>query len=266
MNLIKCILTANRCYKTNQTIVPKGIMVHSTGANNTLLRRYVQPLSHNVPGAYDPDRGTLIEMLGVNPNNNAWNRNGIDACVHAFIGKLNDGSIAVAQTLPWDHRGWHAGDGTSGRSANDTHISFEICEDDLGSYNYFKQTKDAAVELTAMLCMQFNLNPLADGVVICHSEGYQRGIASGHSDVLHWWPKYGYTMDDFRKEIKNKIDEEVDDMTYYQTLEDVPSWYKPTIEKLVKDGVLEGTDDKGAINVSRDMCRIFTILDRMGKL
>jgi N-acetylmuramoyl-L-alanine amidase len=31
MNLRKLILTENACYKAGKTIVPKGIMVHSTG-------------------------------------------------------------------------------------------------------------------------------------------------------------------------------------------------------------------------------------------
>lgn len=262
MNLIKCLLTENRCYKTKQTITPKGVMVHSTGANNPMLRRYVQPLSYDVPGAYDPDRETLLQLLGVNRNANAWNRSNVDACVHAFIGKLDDGSIAVAQTLPWNHRGWHAGDGTSGRSANDTHISFEICEDGLYDYNYFKQTKDIAVELTALLCTDYGLDPMADGVIICHNDGYKRGIASAHSDIYNWWPRHYYTMDDFRAEVKKKMEE--DDMIYYETLEDVPKWYKPTIEKLVESGDLQG--ENGKLNISKDMCRIFTVLDRRGKL
>ena len=43
MNLHKLILTNNACYKAGKTIVPKGIMVHSTGANNPWLKRYVGP-------------------------------------------------------------------------------------------------------------------------------------------------------------------------------------------------------------------------------
>ena len=43
MNLKKLILTENECYKTGRKIKPKGIMVHSTGANNPYLRRYVGP-------------------------------------------------------------------------------------------------------------------------------------------------------------------------------------------------------------------------------
>ena len=66
---------------------------------------------------------------------------------------------------------------------------------------YFQATYQAAVELTAYLCRRFNLNPMADGVVLCHSEGYARGIASNHADVMHWWKKFGVDMDDFRADV-----------------------------------------------------------------
>jgi N-acetylmuramoyl-L-alanine amidase len=75
-------------------------MVHSTGANNPNLKRYVQP---------DKDG------IGVNKNSNDWNHPGIDTCVHAFIGKLDDGSIATVQTLPWNMRAWHAGSAVGDR-------------------------------------------------------------------------------------------------------------------------------------------------------
>ncbi len=173
MNLLTCIFTENRCYKTGATIKPKGVMVHSTGANNPNLRRYVQPVSTT------PDRAGLLARLGTNPNGNHWNRAGLSVCVHGFIGKLADGSVAAVQTLPWDRRGWHAGNGSSGRSANDTHISFEICEDGLDDPDYFARAYREAVELTAMLCKQYGLDPLADGVVISHREGCatRRGTA-----------------------------------------------------------------------------------------
>ena len=133
------------------------------------------------------------------------------ACVHAFIGRLADGSIAAYQTLPWTMRGWHCG-GTG----NDTHISFEICEDKLADKGYFRATYQAAVELTAYLCRRFNLNPLADGVVLCHSEGYRRGIASNHADVMHWWKKFGVDMDDFRAAVAAKLRGGEHDLTEQQ--------------------------------------------------
>lgn len=195
MNLRKQLLTNNDCYIKGRTIVPKGVMVHSTAVNNPWLRRYV-----------GPDDG----VLGVNRNNNHWNMPGVGACVHAFIGRLADGSVATYQTLPWTMRGWHCGTGTSGISANNTHISFEICEDGLTDASYFQAVYREAVELTAYLCKEYGLDPLADGVVICHREGYKRGIASNHADVLHWFPKFGKSMDDFRADVAREMKGEND--------------------------------------------------------
>lgn len=194
MNLLKCFLTNNACFQAGEIITPAGVMIHSTGANNPMLRRYVQP------SAEDGNYSLLIEQLGDNPNNNDWNNTTRQVCVHAFVGKLADGSVAVVQTLPWDMRGWHAGSGRLG-SANDTHISFEICEDGLTDRVYFNQVYAEAVQLTAHLCAAYGLDPLADGTVICHSEGYRRGIANNHGDVMHWFPRHGRTMDDFRADV-----------------------------------------------------------------
>ena len=59
MNLRKLILTQNACYQAGKKIKPKGIMVHSTGANNPNLCRYV-----------GPDDG----LLGENRYGNHWNQ------------------------------------------------------------------------------------------------------------------------------------------------------------------------------------------------
>lgn len=270
MNLLTCMLTQNRCYKTGQKIKPKGVMVHSTGANNTNLKRYVQPANN------DPNKNELLNQLGINKNHNDWNRSDLDACVHGFIGKLADGSTAAVQTLPWNHRGWHAGNGTSGKSANDTHISFEICEDGLTDPDYFAAVYKTAVELTAMLCKEFDLDPLADGVVICHSEGYKRGVASGHSDVEHWFPLFGMSMDDFRHDVHEvmclipKPTPKEDNMIYYEYYDDIPEYYRQAVDKAITVNALKGigvdSDGKTIYNVSDDICRTLTILDRMGDL
>ena len=189
MTLYQQILTQNDCYKAGRTIVPKGVMVHSTGANNPRVARYV-------PGN---------DILGWNTGNNDWDRPGLTKCVHAFLGKIADGSIATVQTLPWNHRGWHAGG-----AANNTHIGFEICEDGLTDASYFNAVYQEAVELTAYLCGEYGLDPLADGVVICHQEGYRRGVASNHADVLHWFPIHGKSMDDFRADVAQEMEENKD--------------------------------------------------------
>jgi hypothetical protein len=154
------------------------------------------------------------DVIGRNQYANDWDRTGLNKCVHAFVGKFADGGVGTVQTLPWNRRGWHCGRGKNG-SANDTHISFEICEDGLEDASYFEAVYQEAVELTAYLCKEYNLDPLADGVVICHKEGYQRGVASNHSDVLHWFPKFGKTMDDFRGDVAQKMRGE-QEVTYEQ--------------------------------------------------
>ena len=88
-------MSKNDCYTGGRTIKPKGIMVHSTAAP-----------------------GVMAEAL-----RSQWDKPGVDKAVHAMVDDKG-----VLQTLPWDRRGWHAGTGTSGRSANDTHIAFEVCE------------------------------------------------------------------------------------------------------------------------------------------
>lgn len=215
MNLHKLILTKNECYKRGVPITPVGVMVHSTGANNPNLRRYIQP-----------DDG----LLGTNNAGNHFNQprpGGRKVCVHAFIGKLADGSIATYQTLPWAMRGWHSGTGSKGSANNMGYIGFEICEDGLTDPAYFRKVYREAVELTAYLCKLYKLDPKKDGVIICHSEGHKRGIASNHEDVMHWFPKHGKSMDAFRADVvmemssstNDREKEEGDDMDIKKFLE-----------------------------------------------
>ena len=72
------------------------------------------------------------------------------------------------------------------------------------------------MELTAYLCKRFGLNPLADGVVLCHAEGHRQGIASNHADVLHWWGRYGVSMDNFRRDVAEKMKGGEHDLTEQQ--------------------------------------------------
>jgi len=191
MRLRQRYLTRNDCYRAGRHIQVQGVMVHSTGANNPRVARYV-------PGD---------DEIGRNTGGNHWDRPGVGKCVHAFIGRFADGGVGVVQTLPWDRRGWHAGKGARG-TANNTHIGFEICEDGLDDPVYFQKIYEESVQLTAMLCQQFKLDPLAEGVVICHAEGHQLGIASQHGDVLHWFPKRGKSMDDFRQDVAARLRED----------------------------------------------------------
>ena len=58
--------------------------------------------------------------------------------------------------------------------------------------------------------------------------------------------------------------EKENNMKYFKTIQDVPSYYKTAVQKAVDKGSLQGGD--GALNVSEDLCRTLTVLDRLGKL
>lgn len=185
MEIIQRYLTNNPCYSYNQKINVRGLMLHSVGCS--------QPSGPTWCTIYNKDVG---------------------ACVHGFI-DANDG--VIYQTLPWNHRGWHGGG-----SSNDTHIGVEMCES--GAIRYTsgasfvvndksravadaKRAYKSAVELFAYLCKKYNLNPMASGVIISHSEGYRRGVASNHADPEHYWRGLGlsYTMDGFRRDVNEAM-------------------------------------------------------------
>jgi len=186
MNLIESIMTKNPCYTAGRKITVKGLMLHSVGCPQPKAQVFIKN----------------------------WNRADYkNACVHGFIDGT-DGT--VYQTLPWDRRGWHCASGKKG-SGNNTHIGVEMCEPATIKYTggstftdsnpaktkeVVLRTYQSAVELFAMLCQRYGLDPLQDGVVISHKEGCARGIASNHGDPEHLWSKFGLTMDGFRKDVK----------------------------------------------------------------
>ena len=68
---------------------------------------------------------------------------------------------------------------------------------------YFTDVYKNAVELFAMLCHEFKLDPIKD--ILCHSEVYQLGYGSNHADVMHWFPKHNKSMDTFRSDVKARL-------------------------------------------------------------
>lgn len=185
MNIITAYATQNPCYTQSQRITPKGIVVHSTGANNPNLKRYV-----DAPAA-----------VGKNIYGNHWNNADMQVCVHSFIGKDINGEIAVANILPYNFKCWGVGSGKNG-SFNTSHIQFEICEDGLTDAAYFNKVWNAAVEYCVYLCKQFGFNPMGQNVIVGHCEAYKLGYGSNHGDPEHWFSCHGKNMDAFRTAVK----------------------------------------------------------------
>ena len=197
-----CMMTNSTCYKETGRMAVKGILWHSTGANNPWLKRYVQP-SDNAS-----DKAELLAKLGKNQYKNDWNHISVEAGLNAWIGKLANGTVATVQTMPWDYRPWGCGSGRRG-SCNNGWIQFEICEDALTDKAYFEAVYKEACELTAYLCKMFSLNPkdsvsfngVSVPVILCHQDSYKLGLGSNHGDIYNWFNKYGKTMDNVRNDV-----------------------------------------------------------------
>ena len=198
------------CYKQGTEQTPTGVQVHSTGANNPYLKRYVQP-----------DDG----RLGKNPNGNDHNHPGGNVCANAYIGKLQDGTVAVYQTLPWDYRCWLSGSGSKGNANRLGYIGYEICEDGLNDRAYFDEVMAKAVLLTAYLCNAYDISPEN---VRDHHELNGMGLASNHKDITHWLGKFGETMDGFRVRVKEAMAEPIE--VSYVDCDEVKVLYQAVVD------------------------------------
>ena len=105
--------------------------------------------------------------------------------------------------------------------------------------------------------------------LICHSEGYSRGVASNHGDVMHWSPKFGKNMDGFRADVSRELKGDEDDMTqeqfnqmmaeYERTKNPVPDntpedWEAPAVQWARDNGLLAG-DGAGNLMLHSNMTR-----------
>ena len=186
MEIIRYYQTKNPCYISGRKIKPSGIVVHSTGANNPYLKRYV-----------GPDDG----ILGQNQYNNHWNQASANKCVHAWIGKAADGSVKVYQTLPWDYRCWGVGSGKKG-SYNATHIQFEICEDNLKDPAYYQEAFTLAKQLCEFLSNEYGIK---NENIVGHYEAYAAGYGSNHADPKPWQKKHKGSMAQFRAVVNARL-------------------------------------------------------------
>lgn len=222
MNLIQCFQTHSNWYKNAvKNGTPIGVLWHDTGAGNPNLKRYVQPYDG------DPDYENMIAIIGKNQYNNDWNHSNVQSGVNAWIGKLADGSIATIQAGEWDMHPWGCGNGAKG-SCNGYEIKngvknwvkplwiqFEICDDGYKDKNYFLSVYKEACELTAYLCMMYDVDPYGtyefNGVsvptILCHADAHKLELGSNHGDVLTWFKKFGFSMEDVRNDVSRLIKE-----------------------------------------------------------
>lgn len=211
----KNICTKSGCYQIN--VQQKALPADKQNSNYRKYYTEKRPLLilHSLGCARD--NATLQAERWNNPNGQAI----AHACVDAIAG-------FTEQTLPWDFRGWHAGEAGNNvaigvemaESQSIRYTSgdrFEILDRDKARQNC-ETAYNGAVELFAYLCQMFGVDPLGTREIngklfpeiLGHCEWNRIRGVSGHTDPEHYWKQLGmpYTMDSFRQAVKAKLDGE----------------------------------------------------------
>ena len=168
---------------------------------------------------------------------------------------------------------WAVGDGKGKYGiTNQNSVSIEICVNEDSNYNiaYLK-----AVELTKCLMVELNIPPER---VVRHYDASRKNCPASMSnnDWAYWQDfknristdKGDLTMSQY-EELKNEIEalksenkalkEVIGEV--YKTIDEVPEWYKPTIQKLINKGAMKGTGEN-KLNLPEIIARTLVIINR----
>lgn len=209
LQIVKSYIKNNRCYKNGVKRTPIGIQIHTIGTA----------------------QGTAKAVVDY------WN----SSFVSAATTYICDADVAgrAYQMLPEEYYSW-----ADGGYGNRNLITIEIAESDWMRYisgasytvtndKLFKQDilrgYDTAVLLCADICKRYGWNPtkkLPSGLYLIssHNEGRMAGLSTSHVDPSHVWPKFGLSMDTFRRAVKNALsgklttvtNDEYESVSYYR--------------------------------------------------
>lgn len=231
---------------------------------------------HSV-GVGQPDPMVFIRSWD-DPNYTAAGLNGVIGADVTYITAPCLDSVSKVKRMP------HGGK----QYSNDHYIGFEMTEPAEIKYiggdrftisnlaaaqAHVQKTYANAVDLFAKLCLKHGKDPLKPGVIISHNEAGKQGIGTTHSDPEHLWTqlKLPFTMDGFRKDVWNKMNNKEDYMTraeilkelgdqFIERFEDLPDWAKREVRPLLDAGYIRGGDAADPDDIGMFMSDIRTII------
>ena len=172
-------------------------------------------------------------------NGTYFARETVGASAHWFV----DEDTAVL-SVPEEYIAWHCGAGTylHPDCRNSNSVAIELCSrrDERGAYYIPERTLKNGKELGRKLMQKYGI-PMEN--VLRHYDVTGKKCPAPLVEAEPW------------KEF-------LEELMRYDTAEMVPAWGRPTVEKLMEQGFLQG--DGQSLDLSRDMLRMLVILDRAG--
>ncbi len=212
------------------------------------------------PGNYTAKRTGAIRYLvihytgapGTARNNGAYfaSRGDIGASAHYFVDAQD-----IVQSVPDGGRAWHCGAASyrHPECRNDNSIGVELCcyQDASGRWRFDPATVANAAAFVRELMARYGIN--ADHVV-------------RHYDVTgkvcpEPWVRDAAAWANFKARLTAPETEE-EYMTRYNTVAEMPEYYRAEAQALIDAGALRGRGD-GQLDVSEDMLRTLIIVQRL---
>ena len=213
-------------------------------------------------------------------NSNYFANNKVYASAHYFV----DGD-SVTQSVPDEYVAYSVGDKKYsncnktgggkfyGQCTNANSISIELCDEVRnGKYDFTKATIENAIELTKSRMKKYNVDI---NRVIRHFDVTGKNCPAPFVDNALWsefksiiTESGDLTMsqyEELKKEIaslkaENKALKDVVGAVYH-TIDEIPEWYKPTIEKMIDSGAIKGTGNNN-LNLPEILVRTLVIINR----
>ena len=168
---------------------------------------------------------------------------GLQASAHYFVDEHG-----AMQSVRECDTAWHCGARAywhpECRNANS--IGIEMCSRKRadGSYYILPETVANAAALAREIMQRYGID--TEHVLRHYDVTGKRCPMPWVDDPAQWTA--------FKEMLTTNTDEEDENMTRYNTIDEVPSWAQDTVRKLVQAGALQG-DDQGRLDLSLDMIR-----------
>ena len=208
-----------------------------------------------------------------NDEYNYFNNGDRGASAHAFV----DWEECI-QTIPYDEVAWHAGP-----SANHRYIGIEMCRPASHNPEQFKKVWDNTIDLFVSLLSFYGLS--VDNITSHHAISL-KWRETDHTDPTAYLKEYGKTFEDFKNEIKSKMEGDLTVTQYEELKKEVDelkqrlatyTYIDDNTAKIAPDAnnALRAAVDKGVLaygengfepGLSKDSIRIIIYMHRLNML